>query len=133
MERNMNKTLTPNDVRELTGTGGAFFRIGFTKRPKPLGKRALAAGQVQPTEGEYREMTCRFGVRKDLSTGEKAGQKAYDFEEKNVLGVWIPEQDRREDGRDKGYRVVPCENVKVLKAHGKVWNVEGGELVEATE
>jgi len=124
------KTLTPDDIRDLTGDGGAFFRIGFNKRPKPLGKRALAAGEVQPTEGEYREMTCRFGVRKDLSTGEKAGKKAYDFTEKNVLGVWIPEQDRREGGEDKGYRVVPCENVKVLKAHGKVWSVEGGVLVE---
>lgn len=129
----MNKTLTPSDVRELTGTGGEFFRIGFTKRPKPLGKRALAAGQVQPTEGKYREMTCRFGVQKDLSDGPKAGQKAYDFEEKNVLGVWIPEQDRREGGTDKGYRVVPCENVKVLKAHGKVWNVDGGVLVEQAQ
>ena len=129
----MNKTLTPKDIRELTGDGGAFFRIGFTKRPKALGKRAIAAGEVQATEGEYREMTCRFGVRKDLSTGEKAGSKAYDFNEKNVLGVWIPEQDRREDGKDKGYRVVPCENVKVLKAHGKVWNVADGVLVEAAQ
>ena len=129
----MSKILTPNDIRELTGNGGEFFRIGFTKRPKPLGKRALARGEVQPTEGEYREMTCRFGVRKDLSDGPKSGQKAYDFESKNVLGVWIPEQDRREDGKDKGYRVVPCENVKVLKAHGKVWNVEGGALVETTD
>jgi len=127
----MSKILTPSDIRELTGNGGEFFRIGFTKRPKPLGKRAIAAGQVQPTEGEYREMTCRFGVQKDLSDGPKGGQKAYDFDAKNVLGVWIPEQDRREDGKDKGYRVVPCENVKVLKAHGKVWNVEGGILVEA--
>lgn len=126
----MSKTLTPNDIRELTGTGGEFFRIGFTKRPKKLTKKQLAEGMVQPTEGEYREMTCRFGVQKDLSTGPKAGQRAYDFDEKNVLGVWIPEQDRREDGKDKGYRVVPCENVKVLKAHGKVWNVEGGVLVE---
>jgi hypothetical protein len=75
-------------------------------------------------------MTCRFGVQKDLSDGPKGGKKAYDFDEKNVLGVWIPEQDRREDGKDKGYRVVPCENVTVLKAHGKVWSVESGVLVE---
>lgn len=129
----MNKTLTPNDIKELTGSGGAFFRIGFTKRPKPLGKRALAAGQVQATEGEYREMTCRFGVQKDLSTGPKSGKKAYNFEDKNVLGVWIPAQDRREDGKDKGYRVVPCENVKVVKAHGKVWNVQDGNLVEVPQ
>lgn len=126
----MSKTLTPKEIRELTGDGGAFFRIGFTKRPKPLGKRALARGEVQPTEGEYREMTCRFGVKKDLSEGPKSGQRAYDFTEKNVLGVWIPEQDRREDGKDKGYRVVPCENVKVVKAHGKVYNVVDGVLVE---
>lgn len=122
----MTKTLSPSDVRELTGNGGEFFRIGFTKRPKKLGVRALARGEVQPTEGEYREMTCRFGVKKEL----KGGERAYDFEEKNVLGVWIPEQDRRDDGKDQGYRVVPCENVKVLKAHGKTWKVEDGELVE---
>lgn len=128
----MNKILTPSDVRKLTGEDGTFFRIGFHKRPKPLGKRALARGEVRPTRGEYREMTCRFGVHKDLSTGPRSGQRAYDFEEKNVLGVWIPDQDRREDGKDKGYRVVPCENVTVLKAHGKVWSVEGGVLVEAT-
>ena len=128
----MSKTLTVQDIRDLTGDGGEFFRIGFTKRPKPLGKRALAAGAVQPTEGEYREMTCRFGVKKDLSEGPRAGTRAYDFDEKNVLGVWIPEQDRRPGGKDKGYRVVPCENVKLVKAHGRVWRVEDGVLVEQT-
>ena len=104
------KKLTPQDIRDLTGNGGEFFRIGFVKR----------------TTGEYREMTCRFGVRKEL----KGGEKAYDFEAKNLLGVWIPEQDRREDGKDTGYRVVPCETVQVLKAHGKVFNVVDGKLVE---
>jgi hypothetical protein len=32
-----------------------------------------------------------------------------------------------------GYRTIPCENVKVLRAHGKVWNVEGGTLVEQVD
>ena len=105
--------LTPQDIRDLTGNGGEFFRVGFIKR----------------TDGSYREMTCRFGVRKEL----KGGDRAYDFDKKNVLGVWIPEQDRREDGKDKGYRVIPCENVKVLKAHGKVWNVEDGKFVEQAQ
>lgn len=122
----MTKCLTPSEVRALTGTGGEFFRIGFHKRPKPLGKRALAAGEVQPTKGEYREMTCRFGVKKEL----KGGERAYDFEEKNVLGVWIPEQDRRTDGKDQGYRVIPCENITVIKAHGKVYHVEDGNVKE---
>lgn len=123
------KTLTPEAVRALTGEDGTFFRIGFHKRPKALGKRALARGEVQPTQGEYREMTCRFGVRAHL----KGGPKAYDFESKNLLGVWIPEQDRRPDGKDNGYRAVPCESVVLLKAHGKTYRVNDGVLVETAE
>lgn len=125
----MTKILTPSDVRKLTGEDGTFFRIGFHKRPKKLSKADIAFGAVQPKIGEYREMTCRFGVKTHL----KGGKAAYDFNAKNLLGVWIPDQDRREDGKDNGYRVVPCENVTVLKAHGKVWKVEDGVLTEQTD
>ena len=129
-DMDMNKTiLTPADVRKLTGEDGTFFRIGFYKRPKPLTKTEIKSGLIQDKKGEYREMTCRFGVKTHL----KGGKAAYDFNAKNLLGVWIPDQDRRPDGKDNGYRVVPCENVTVLKAHGNVWNVDGGVLIEATD
>lgn len=105
--------LTPNDIKQLTGNDGTWFRVKFIKR----------------TTGKEREMTCRFGVKKYL----KGGERAFDFDEKNVLGVWIPDQDRRPDNRDNGYRCVPCESILSLKAHGKTWTVVDGELVENEE
>lgn len=113
------KTLSYQDVRDLVGDSGTFFRVGFIKRKRPTRK------DPSPSP-EYREMTGRLGVKKHL----KGGSRAYDFEEKNLLGVWIPEQDRRNDGKDQGYRVIPCENVRFVKAHGRTWEVKDGELRE---
>ena len=132
--------ITYVDVLELTGQDGTFFSVGFNKRPKPLGKKALAAlaaaGEAPPTEGEYREFVCRFGVRKDLTGG---GPK-YDREAKNLLCVWVPKAhldtsdvEAMSDERNGDYRSIPCENLKVVKAHGKVWRVQDGMLVEAAE
>ena len=119
-----NKTLSPSAVRALVGEDGTFFRVKFTKRPKKLSAKRIAAGEVAPVE--EREMTCRFGVRKHL----KGGERAYDFDAKGVIGVWIPEQDRRDDGKDNGYRVIPAEGVQWVKTHGKTFVVVDGELVE---
>ena len=132
----MTKILTTEDVRKLTGQDGTFFSVGFTKRPKPLGKRAIARGEVQPTEGEYREFVCRFGVKKDL----KGGKAAYNAKDKNLLVVWVPKAGLKiEDAvamaveKNGDYRSIPCENVKVLKAHGKTCTVVDGVLIEATD
>ncbi len=130
----MTKILTRKDILDLTGDG-TFFSVEFNKRPKQLGVRALARGEVQPTEGEYRVYpTCRVGVKKYV-TG--VGKKFSD-EDKNLVTVFVFKDGIKLDDRTKmtaetgGYRTIPCENVTVLKAHGKVWTVEDGALVEAT-
>ena len=132
----MTKMLTTDDVRKLTGADGAFFSVGFHKRPKPLGKRAIARGETQPTEGEYREFVCRFGVKKDL----KGGVAAYNAKEKNLLVVWVPkpglnlkDQEALADEKNGDYRSIPCENVRLVKARGKTWAADGGSLVEQTD
>ncbi len=127
----MSKTLTRNDILDLTGDG-TFFSVEFTKRPKPLGKRALARGEVQPTEGEYRVYpTCRTGVKKYV-TG--VGKKFSDSD-KNIVTVFvfkdgIKVDDRTEMTAETGdYRSIPCENVKVVKAHGNTYEVRDGALI----
>lgn len=104
--------ITPNDIRTVIGNSGTFFRVEFVKR----------------TTRETRAMTCRLGVHKHL----KGGKPSYDFNEKGVLGVWIPEQDRRADGKDNGYRVVPCDSLISIKAHGKTYVPRDGKLVEVS-
>ena len=129
--------ITTNDILELTGKDGTFFNVGFHKRPKKLGKRALERGEVQPTRGEFREFkNCRFGVRRHLK-GE--GPK-YDREAKNLLCVYVlraglkPEDAAELPIEQSGdYRTIPCENVEFVHAHGKKWVVEGGVLVESAE
>jgi len=128
----MSNTLTRNDVLDLIGDG-TFFSVEFTKRPKPLGKRALARGEVQPTEGEYRVYpTCRTGVKKYV-TG--VGKK-FDDGDKNIVTVFVFKEGIKVDDRTEmtaetgAYRSIPCENVKVLRTHGKTFEVVDGSLVE---
>ena len=124
--------LTRKDILDLTGDG-TFFSVEFTKRPKPLGKRAVARGEAQPTECEYRVYpTCRVGVKKYV----KGVGKKFSDTDKNLVTVFVFKDGIKLDDRTEmtaetgGYRTIPCENVKVLKAHGKVWNVKDGILVE---
>ena len=126
--------LTPQDIRAVV-KGGTWFSVGFHKRPKALTKRQIREGAVQPEKGPYREFVCRFGVRKDLSTGPKAGKVAFDRNQANVVTVWIPDEHRREADRgpeSKGYRNIPCEQITYLKANGKEYDVQDGQLVERT-
>lgn len=69
---------------------GRFFRVGFVKR----------------TNGEYRRMLARVGVKRHL----RGGQAAYDAREKNLLHVW--------DVQKKGYRSINLDDVRELKVHG---------------
>ena len=126
--------ITTNDVLALTGRDGTFFSVGFYKRPKPLGKRALARGEVQPTKGEHRVYpSCRFGVKKDLvGTGPK-----YDAAGKNLLVVWVPkpglnpeDQEAMADDKNGDYRSIPCENITFVNTHTKRYEVVDGVLVE---
>ncbi len=125
-------TLTRNDILDLTGDG-TFFSVEFTKTPKALGKRALARGEVQPTEGEYRVFpTCRMGVSKYV-TGE--GKKFSDAD-KGIVTVFVFKDGIKVDDRTTmtaetgAYRSFKAENVKVLRAHGKVFEARDGALVE---
>lgn len=128
----MSNTLTRNDILDLAGDGG-FFSVEFTKRPKKLGVRALARGEIQPTEGDYRVYpTCRTGVKKYV-TG--VGKKFADSD-KNIVTVFVFKEgidadDRTEMVAETGdYRSIPCENVKVVKTGGKTYKVEDGVLTE---
>jgi hypothetical protein len=54
---------------------------------------------VKRSNGEVREMTARTEVTKGL----KGGERAYDFEEKGLVGVW--------DVMKEQYRVIPVEGI----------------------
>jgi hypothetical protein len=123
--------LTREDVLDLVGDG-TFFSVTFTKRPKQLGVRALARGEVQATEGEIREYpTCRTGVKKYV-TG--VGKK-FDDADKNLVTVFVFKEGIAPEDRDTmtaetgSYRTIPCENVKSVSARGKVYTVNDGTLV----
>ena len=107
--------ITTQDVRKVLDSN-EFFRVRFVKRSK----------KKDSTLPEVREMTARLGVKKHL----KGGSRPYDAKSNNLLGCWIPEQDRRDGCKDNGYRVIPCENIEWIKARGRVFEQQGGILVE---
>ncbi len=104
------KLVTVEDVLSLVGDDGTFWTVRFTKR----------------TTKEERTMTGRRGVRKHL----KGGTLKYNAKDKRLVGFWIPEDQRREDGKDNGYRMIPVEGIHELKAHGRRWLVENGVATE---
>lgn len=109
--------ITTQDVRAVLDSN-EFFRVRFVKRSK---KKDAAP--------EVREMTARLGVKKHL----KGGSRPYDAKSNNLLGCWIPEQDRRDGGKDNGYRVIPCENIEWIKARGLFFKQQDGTLVEVKQ
>lgn len=72
---------------------------------------------IKRTDGTIREMTCRTGVKQ----GVQGKGLVYNPKDKNLLVVWIPEQDRRDNTRDNGYRCLPIDSVLEVHAEGKVW------------
>ena len=102
--------VTVEDVLSLVGDDGTFWNVRFIKR----------------TTGEERTMTGRRGVKKYV----KGGGLKYSRKEKRLVGFWIPEDQRREDGKDNGYRNIPVEGILELKAHGRRWKVENGVATE---
>jgi len=82
-----------------------FFRVGFIKR----------------TTGKRREFTCRRGVKKHL----RGGSLPYDPKKKQLLPVWIAENERRDDGKDNGYRTIPLDGIYYIKTQGREYFFPG--------
>ena len=82
-------------------TNGVFFSVEFIKR----------------TSGELRKMVCRGGVQKHLV----GGTLKYNPKEKNLIGVW----DSMVENPKKAYRMIAVEGIKVIKASGREYKVEG--------
>ena len=101
---------TVEEVLGLVGDDHTFWTVSFTKR----------------TNGEERTFTGRRHVRRHL----RGGTLPYNRREKRLVGIWIPEQHRRENQKDNGYRNIPVEGIHELKAHGRVWDVEDGYATE---
>ncbi len=78
------------DVFEALTTRGRIFRVTFVKR----------------SNGEERVMHWRRGVTKHL----KGGGAAYDMAAKGLVSVF--------DLRAKGYRSIPLDAIKLVKARG---------------
>jgi len=97
-------------LTDVLGTSAEIFSVRYTKR----------------TDGTERNHRCFQKVQKHL----KGGERAYDFDEKNLIGVWIPEVDRRENDKGNGYRAVPAENIIEIHAGRKVFQNVAGQLVE---
>lgn len=78
------------EIFETLTKRGRIFRVVFTKR----------------TTGEERVMHCRRGVTKHL----KGGASTYDMATKGLVSVF--------DLKAKGYRSIPLEAIKLVKARG---------------
>jgi len=102
--------LTVQDFMQQIENTEFFFSVRFIKR----------------SDSKERVFRCRTGVKKFL----KGGKAAYDFEEKNLVPVWILPVDRRMNDIDNGYRAIPVENIREIRAQGKCWKVEDGGFVE---
>lgn len=100
--------LTVRDFMQLIENTEYLFSVRFIKR----------------TNGVERLFRCRTGVKKFL----KGGKAAYNFEEKNLVPVWILPVDRRQNDIDNGYRAIPVENIREIHARGKHWKVENGMI-----
>ena len=70
---------------------GYIYSVGFYKR----------------TNGKFRKMVCRGRVYRGL----KGGTMKYNPLDRDLVQVY--------DMQNKGYRLIPCENVVELKARGK--------------
>ncbi len=103
---------TVEDILQLTGNDGTFWTVKFIKR----------------SNGQDRVMTGRRGVRKH----RKGGSLPYDPNAKRLVGIWIPEEHRRDNDKDNGYRMIPVEGIYELRAHGRVWNVDNGLATDVT-
>lgn len=64
------------------------------------------------SDGSYREMICRMGVKKHL----KGGPPAYDPKRHKLLWVWEP-------GESGGYKSIPIEGIVRLKANQTEYDV----------
>lgn len=73
---------------------GTIFSVGFLKR----------------SNGEFRQMQCRFGVRSRLSGGEQG----YDPNSKGLITVY--------DVVKRGYRTIPVEGILWTRVRGRVAN-----------
>ena len=69
---------------------GHIYSVGFYKR----------------TDGTFRKMVCRGGVYKGL----KGGTMKYNPLSRDLVQVY--------DMQNKGYRLIPCENMVEIKANG---------------
>jgi hypothetical protein len=113
----MSEQLTSKAVQEfLDETLGSYteiFSVRYTKR----------------TDGSERKHRCFRKVQKHL----RGGTLGYDADEKNLIKVWIPEPDRRENEPANGYRSVPAEGIIEIHAAEKVFHNVDGQLVEVSE
>lgn len=98
------------NLGRIVGADGKVFGVTFIKR----------------TTGESRRMRCFLKVQKHL----KGGDAAYNFSEKGLISVWIPEDDRRPGGKDNGYRAVPVDGLREVRAQGNTYQVVDGNFVE---
>ena len=105
----MTKTLTPQDIRDLLGENPGFFGVTFTKK-----------------DGSERRMTAQMGVKKHLA----GGPRAYDFDEKGLLPVWDRWAKGAHGPKDRGYRSVNISTLKEIRARGKKWKIQDGQITE---
>lgn len=104
------KTLTTQDVLDLVGVNN-FFGVTFTKK-----------------NGEMRDMQARFGVKSNL----KGGAPAYNPDEKGLMWVtdMIAAQKKPYGEKDVGRRSINLAGITELRAKGKTWKVENGQITE---
>ena len=92
------KTLTRSEAASaLHSLTSEFFTVKFVKRTAN-----------EHGEHEVRTMNCRKNVQKHLAGGERA----YDFEAHDLVGVYSMDA--------KGYRTVPIEGIIEIRTSGEI-------------
>ena len=92
------KPVQANDVPDLMDfckSEGTFFTVGFNKR----------------SNGEYKEMNCRGGVRKHLT----GGSLPYNPDECNLAVVF--------DVKAGKYKTIPVDGIVLIRAHKEEYRV----------
>jgi hypothetical protein len=81
-------------ARLIQSSYGRFFSAEFFKK-----------------NGDFRQMTCRIGVKKHL----KGGKKPYSFSENDLVSVW--------DTKTRAYRSIPLDSLVSLTVDGQKFTV----------
>jgi len=107
MAKRIQRHLLPSWLRNEV-KNGQFFSVRFTKR----------------SNGEIRDMTARFGVKKGVSgVGRKGWKEGDTAKNYGLLSVYDVNKITAEGDTKGAFRMIPIENIISLKVNGEEYIV----------